>query len=110
MRVFANGKLIGEKTINYEINVGTLKEDNNFTLGASLQGYFLGYFDCWINMISKTSFGADGNRKLLNIIYSDTLKSLFDSKVPQWAKFDGTFYYFNAIGTGQLVRMTPKGN
>jgi len=110
LRVFANGKLLGEKTINYGIEIGTLSQYNELTLGASLFGYFPGHFDCWANAVSKVSFNAEEKRGILNIFYAKKFNSLFGVKVPKWASFDGTFYYFSAIGADRFVTMKPKVN
>jgi hypothetical protein len=108
IRVFTNGKLIGEKTINYDMDIGTLKEDNEFSMGASLFGYYPSHFDCWTTMITKSAFNAEEKRGILNILYDKKFKSLFGGDVPKWASFDDTFYYFNAIGADRLVTMRPK--
>lgn len=107
IRVFANGKLIAEKTINYDIDIGTLNEVNEFTMGASLFGYFPAHFDCWTTMITKTALNNEEKRGILNIIYDKKLKSLFGVEVPKWASFDGTFYYLS-IDSGDLKKMVPK--
>ena len=108
MRVFANGKLIGEKTINYDIDIGTLKEKNESSIGASLFGYYPSHFDCWTYMITKTLMNAEEERGVLNIFYDKQFKSLFGGDVPKWAKFDGSFYYFNAIGASKLITKKTK--
>jgi len=109
LRVFANGKLIGEKTINQDIDIGTLIEENEFTMGASLFGFFPSHFDCWTTMVSKDALNNEEKRKLLNILYDKKLTDLFGKEVPKWARFDGTFYYLS-INSGDLKEMIPKIN